>query len=88
MHAPTFEPKLGEKLCALERAVNEEGGCAIRITTTDGNILIDTGLPGSMSPSQNDRLILISHEHSDHTGNLREAIDLCRSQCQLVPHKP
>jgi glyoxylase-like metal-dependent hydrolase (beta-lactamase superfamily II) len=74
--SPVLQPRIGGKLCALESAVDEDGGCAIRIVTDDGNFLVDTGLPGRLSPSQEDRFVLISHEHLDHTGNLLATLDL------------
>lgn len=60
--------QLGGELRSLEAATGEGGGCAIRVRMDDGNILLDSGLPGDMVPSDKDRIVLISHAHLDHSG--------------------
>lgn len=58
-------------LRSVENAVGPEGGCSIRLRTTNGALVLDAGLPGFLSPDPEDRLILLSHAHDDHSGGIR-----------------
>jgi glyoxylase-like metal-dependent hydrolase (beta-lactamase superfamily II) len=55
-------------LRTIENAVKPDGGCAIRVRTTRASLLLDTGLPGALDIAKSDRLVLLSHAHSDHSG--------------------
>lgn len=60
---------------SLESAVNADGGCSIRCHTTDGAIVLDTGLPPGFDANESDRIVLLTHTHLDHSGGLRKAFD-------------
>ncbi len=55
---------------ALAAAVAPEGGCSIRIRLRRGSLLLDAGLPGHLTIDESDRVVLLSHSHSDHFGGI------------------
>lgn len=59
---------LSGKFRYIHSAVNQEGGCSIRVVTDDGSFLFDTGLPGALAVQPSDRVVLLSHGHLDHSG--------------------
>ena len=58
------------RLTTIQNAVDPDGGCSLRVQSEQGALLLDTGLPGHLKPEPSDRLILLSHYHSDHSGGL------------------
>ena len=71
---PVKSPLLG-----LENAVGPDGGCSIRLRTSNGSILLDTGLPFELNTSEDDKMVLLSHFHLDHFGGI---------QSNIVKHLP
>lgn len=70
-HCPSI--RIDGRLASIENAVDEEAGCAIRVRTTRGSFLLDSGLTNcSLLPNTNapDQVVFLSHIHSDHAGGL------------------
>jgi glyoxylase-like metal-dependent hydrolase (beta-lactamase superfamily II) len=65
-------PRFGVRgdLHRVSSAVPADGGCAVRVHTRGGSLLLDTGLPGAFADPTDDALVLLSHVHRDHSGNL------------------
>lgn len=57
-------------LRSISAAVPPEDGCSVRVVTDNGAILLDSGLPDRIQPLESDRLLLLTHTHSDHAGGL------------------
>lgn len=57
-------------LHSVSNAVSPSGGCAVRVHTRGGSLLLDTGLPGAFTNPADDALVLLSHVHRDHSGNI------------------
>jgi glyoxylase-like metal-dependent hydrolase (beta-lactamase superfamily II) len=55
---------------SIQTAVSADGGCSIRLSCSSGSILLDAGLPGYLTLLDEDRVILLSHLHSDHFGGI------------------
>ena len=66
--------QLGD-LRSVESAVSSDGGCALRLRTTQASLLLDTGLPGALELHGDDAAVLLSHTHRDHSGGLGIAFE-------------
>jgi glyoxylase-like metal-dependent hydrolase (beta-lactamase superfamily II) len=62
---------LGGDLRHISSAAPADGGCAIRVHTSKGSALLDTGLPSALQGGARDQLALLTHVHNDHAGGLR-----------------
>jgi glyoxylase-like metal-dependent hydrolase (beta-lactamase superfamily II) len=67
-------PFKATRICGFESAAKEGGGTAIRVLTDGDSILLDCALPGNLRLCPSDRVLLLSHSHRDHSGNLPQVI--------------
>lgn len=72
--APAELPFKATRICGFETAAEEGGGTAIRVLTDGDSILLDCALPGKLRLRPSDRMLLLSHSHRDHSGNLAKVI--------------
>lgn len=73
--------RIGHSLESIEQAVGPDQGCSIRVTTSDGALLLDSGLPGHLTSERTDKAVLLSHFHRDHIGG---ALDERNHHLQLI----
>jgi hypothetical protein len=62
------------EIIGYENACKDGEGTSIRILFKNGSILFDSGLPNKLKFKDSDKLCLISHSHSDHSGGIHEIL--------------
>lgn len=72
--APDTFPFNATRIRGFESAAEEGGGTAIRVLTDGDSILLDSACPGKLRLAPSDRVLLLSHSHRDHSGNLSQVI--------------
>ena len=63
-------PQVSGDLLAVRALVAPEGGCSVWVSTSSGGIVLDTGFPEAIQPSdlETAQILALSHSHQDHAG--------------------